>query len=100
MGKSKDMDERILNLNNYIGKTQMVMFYRWMLKEGKISEDGAAVKRMRKLQLESKRINIEQSKHINKATKTILLSNLHTDGVGDTKTSHWRNNGKANHKAR
>ena len=94
------MEDRIKNLNNYIGKTQMVMFYKWMLKEGKIRPDGAAAERMNELQLDSKRTNISQSKHINKATKAILLNNLHADGIGDTKTSHWRNNGKANRKVR
>ena len=86
----KEMEGRIKNLNNYIGKTQIVMFYKWMLHEGKISKDGAAVKRMKHLQLNSKRKNIIHSKHINKATKDILLDNIEKEGVGDARTS-WRN---------
>jgi len=88
---SKDMNERIKNLNNYIGKTQIVMFYKWMLDEGRISENGAAVRRMKELQLDSKRDNILQSKHINTATKDILMDNLDKEGVGDARTSGWRN---------
>jgi len=87
----KEMNERIKNLNNYIGKTQIVMFYKCMLDEGKISENGAAVRRMKELQLDSKRDNILHSKHINTATKDILMDNLDKEGVGDARTSGWRN---------
>tara|TARA_R100000687_G_C6443767_1_gene161855 strand:+ start:1438 stop:1788 length:351 start_codon:yes stop_codon:yes gene_type:complete len=87
----KDMNDRIKNLNNYIGKTQMVMYYKWLLQEGRISENGAAAKRMKELQVTSKRENILSSKHINVATKEILLKNLDKEGVGDAKTSGWRN---------
>ena len=87
----RDMNDRIKNLNNYIGKTQMVMYYKWLLEEGRISEDGAAAQRMNDLQEESKRDNILRSKHINVATKEILLKNLHKEGVGDARTSGWRN---------
>ena len=87
----KEMNERIKKLNNYIGKTQIVMFYKWMLDEGRISKNGAAVKRMEYLQLDSKRDNIVHSKHINKATKDILLDNIEKEGVGDARTSGWRN---------
>ena len=89
--KVREMNDRIKNLNNYIGKTQIVMFYKWMLDEGKISKDGAAAKRLEEWQLESKRDNILNSKHINKPTKDILLNNLDKEGVGDARTSGWRN---------
>ena len=89
-----DMNDRIRNLNNYIGKTQMVMYYKWLLQEGKISDNGAAFQRMRDLQAESKRENILRSKHINKATKEILLKNLDKKGVGDARTSVWHNKAK------
>ena len=87
----RNMNDRIKNLNNYIGKTQMVMYYKWLLQEGRISENGAAAKRMKELQVTSKRENILSSKHINVATKEILLKNLDKEGVGDAKTSGWRN---------
>ena len=73
----RDMNDRNKNLNNYIGKTLMVMYYKWLLEEGRISENGAAVQRMKHLQTTSKRENILHSKHINAATKEILLKNLH-----------------------
>ena len=94
----RNMNDRIKNLNNYIGKTQMVMYYKWLLQEGRISENGAAAKRMKELQVTSKRENILSSKHINAATKEILLKNLDKEGVGDARTSGWRNIGA--HKAR
>jgi hypothetical protein len=75
----------------YIGKTQMIMYYKWLLREGRIQEDGAAAKRLKELQSENKRTNILRSRHINKATKTILLNNLDKEGVGDAKTSAWHN---------
>ena len=89
--KVTDMNNRIKNLNNYIGKTQMIMYYKWLLQEGIISEDGAAVKRMEQLQSENTRKSILRSKHIDKATRTILLHNLDKKGAGNAKTSAWRN---------
>ena len=49
---SADWSDKVSGHNKYMSNKTRIRFYEWMLRVGKITEDGAAHNRLKKLKLE------------------------------------------------